>query len=63
MSAIVVDSVIENETATVIGVSYNGTPVLFASVDYVARSAFVAAQASLASKYNLDFTNLDTTGW
>ena len=61
-SAISVDSVIENTTATVIGVSSNGTPIMFADADFVSRSAFLSAQASLATKYNLDFTMLNTTG-
>ncbi len=63
MSApIVVDSVIENSTANVIGVSSNGIPVLFAPSDWVPRSGFVTAQPSLAAKYNLDFSLSDTTG-
>ena len=59
---LVVDSIIENPNATVIGVVSNGTTTFFAPADCVLRSGFVAAQPALAAKYNLDFSLSNATG-
>lgn len=58
----IVDLVVEDSDGNVVGVSSKGLTIQFAPGEKVTRAGFLASQAALALKYNLDFTLMNTTG-